>query len=234
MASYKKERIFKLMREKQLPCYVINDGKIESDSQLNPKLSTSEAVERLGETLMEMSGNDVSIEIGSDVGNNGKILSRGRICFERVDLSDSPGTSSRSVNAIAGYNDSPMLKTLMEKNLSLEKALIEAEAQKKIDALTLRMEQLEKGDGSPINGLIQGFIDKPDEMINAISSIWQMIQIKSNPGAVKHLAGVSTNVEMCIERIRRVDLNFDENLNKLADLAEQNPNLYFTAIKFLG
>ena len=36
-----------------------------------------------------------------------------------------------------------------------------------------------------------------------------------------------------IQRIQRTDRNAVENLEKLADMAEKNPNKYFLALKFL-
>lgn len=36
-----------------------------------------------------------------------------------------------------------------------------------------------------------------------------------------------------IQRIQRTDRNAVENLERLADMAEKNPNKYFLALKFL-
>ena len=36
-----------------------------------------------------------------------------------------------------------------------------------------------------------------------------------------------------VSRIQRTDRNAVENLEKLADMAEKNPNKYFLALKFL-
>ena len=230
MALYKPERVIKLMREKNFPCYVLSDGKNEFDTQLNEKMSVSEAAERLQEALSEVSGNDVSIEIAPNVAANGKLAGKGKMFFERVDLSGGQGATSKQVSGISGFNDAGMMKALLDKNLDLEKRLIEAEAQKKIDALTNRMEQLEKGEQGGINGIFNNLLQ--NEAIQQVVAGWLMNATGMAP-PTSHLNGVNADVDACIERIMKVDVNFGQNLSKLADLAEQNPNKYFMAVSML-
>jgi len=230
MALYKPERVIKLMREKNFPCYVLSDGKNEFDSQLNEKMSVAEAAERLQEALSEVSGNDVSIEIAPGVAANGKLAGKGKMFFERVDLSGSTSAASKQVSGISGFNDGAMLKQLLDKNLDLEKRLIEAEAQKKIDALTARMEQLEKGEQGGINGVFNNLLQ--NEAIQQVVAGWLMNATGMVPPTAT-LNGVAPDVDHNIERIMKVDANFGQNLAKLADLAETNPNKYFMAVSML-
>lgn len=226
MAIFKPERIYKIMREKNFPCYIISDGKNEVDAQLNEKLSVTESVSRMAESLGEISGNDVSIEIASCVGANGKMAGRGKMIFERVDLSE----NSSTVKQIAGVPENgTMIKSLIEKNIELEKKLIEAEAQKKIDALNLRLEALERGDQSGLNGIFNNLIQ--NEAVQQVLAGWLL-----NATGMKQptaLAGVSTDVEHAIERLRVIDPDIEVHLFKLATLAETDPDKYFMALKFL-
>lgn len=214
------------MREKNFPCYVLTDGKNEIDSQLNEKMSVSESVNRLSESLAEVSGNDISIEIGPAVATNGKISGRGKMHFERLDISE----AAKINNQIAGIPETgSMVKTLIEKNIELEKKLIEAEAQKKIDALNLRLEALERGDQSGLNGIFNNLIQ--NEAIQQVLAGWLL-----NATGMKQptaLAGVSTDVEHAIERLRVIDPDIEVHLFQLATLAETDPDKYFMALKFL-
>jgi len=229
MAVYKPERIIKLMREKNFPCYILSDGKNEFDSQLNEKMSVSEACDRLTESLSEVSGNDVSVEIAPAVAANGKLAGRGKMNFERVDLSNGVA-ASKQVAGISGFQDAGMLKALLDKNLDLEKRLIEAEAQKKIDALTNRMEQLEKGEQGGINGIFNNLLQ--NEAIQQVVAGWLMNATGMAPPTAT-LNGVNPDVDACIERLIKVDPDFINNLHKLADLAEQQPAKYRMAVSML-
>lgn len=229
MAVYKPERIIKLMREKNFPCYILSDGKNEFDSQLNEKMSVNEACDRLTESLSEVSGNDVSVEIAPAVAANGKLTGRGKMNFERVDLSNGVA-ASKQVAGISGFQDAGMLKALLDKNLDLEKRLIEAEAQKKIDALTNRMEQLEKGEQGGINGIFNNLLQ--NEAIQQVVAGWLMNATGMAPTTAT-LNGVNPDVDLCIERLLKVDPDFISNLHKLADLAEQQPAKYRMAVSML-
>lgn len=243
MAVYKPERIIKLMREKNFPCYILSDGKNEFDSQLNEKMSVNEACDRLTESLSEVSGNDVSVEIAPAVAANGKLTGRGKMNFERVDLSNGVA-ASKQVAGISGFQDAGMLKALLDKNLDLEKRLIEAEAQKKIDAitnreaeaqkkidaLTNRMEQLEKGEQGGINGIFNNLLQ--NEAIQQVVAGWLMNATGMAPTTAT-LNGVNPDVDLCIERLLKVDPDFINNLHKLADLAEQQPAKYRMAVSML-
>jgi len=224
MATFKPDRIYKIMREKNFPCYVITDGKNEVDTQLNEKLSVKESTDRMREALDEVSGNDISVEIAPAVAANGKLTGRGKMFFERVDLSE----GSKAVSAIAG-TDNAMVNKLVEKNIELEKKLIELAAQQKIDALNQRLEALERGEGGGINGVLNNLMQ--NEAIQGVIANWLINSTGMQTPAA--LAGVSTDVEHCVERLKKVDPEFEVHLFQLATLAETNPDKYFMAIKFL-
>jgi formate dehydrogenase maturation protein FdhE len=113
--------------------------------------------------------------------------------------------------------------------LQLEKEIIELKAQQKIDALNARMEQLEKGETGGINGVLSNLMQ--NEAIQQVVAGWLINA--TGMQAPKALAGLSHEVETTIERLKRVDKDFENHLSRLADLAENNPKQYFMALKFL-
>lgn len=228
MATYQPARITKLMREKNFPCYVISDGRNEFDSQLNEKMSVAEATERLMEALSEVSGNDVSVEIAPAVDAKGKLAGRGKMHFERVDLSNH--STAKSVAGISG-NENALVQKLVQNTIDLEKQLIELKAQQKIDELKQRLEALERGEGGGINGVLNGLMQ--NEAVQGVLANWLVNAAGMGQQQTTMLNGLSPSIEQSVERLKAIDDNFEIHLAQLADLAEKNREKYFFALTML-
>lgn len=233
-----KEFIFTKMHSNRLSYYKVldSDGKTILDQQDDDEVSVDEAVNLLRDTLENISGlitvvlSEKSTRAKAAGGKIGDI----RYTIKITD-SDIKGIAGHEEvrndtlrSAIAAQYEAQM-ETLREKHKN-EIALmkLQADHDRKFSELNEKIKELKEGDMTEkvlpyLAGIFGNVV--PGAPINGIPQ-------------EPHLNGPGDDFKMrltsAINRIIKVDSNFVDNLEKLADLAESKPFVYKIAIEKLN
>lgn len=218
--------IFHKMQTNKLAFYKVldSDGKTVLDRQDDEDCTVNEAENRLRDTLENLTGLItvvLSEKTSKQKGAGGNTT--GDLRFS-IKLTDGPGQ-----NSINGINDLSIerMREAMQKEFDLKLLAIkkEHEAEIRIKKLEDQISELKNGNS----------LDQYLPMIAGLFSPGAAPVINGFPNE-PHITGpddFKTRLIGAVNRLTKVDKNFVENLEALADLAEKSPITYNLAISKL-
>jgi hypothetical protein len=230
-----KDFIYNKMRTNNLAFYKVldSDGKTLLDQQDDPDITAEEAAVRLSETLDKLNGlvNIVlSAKSGKEKNQGGAIKGDIKLTIKLSDGSISGHDLRRDeITAIKARESEAVISALKDKHESEIKALHE-KYKREAEMKELRDQIKELKDGNNMDkylpmiaglfgvqpGAVAGFPEQQEPHITGTDDV----------SPKERLAGA-------INRILKVDRNFIEHIELLANLAENNSLIYFGAIQKL-
>jgi hypothetical protein len=234
-----KDFIFTKMHSNRLSYYKVldSDGKTILDQQDDDEVSVDEAVNLLRDTLENISGlitivlSEKSTRAKAAGGKIGDIRYTIKITDDTKGINGHEEVRNDTLrHAIAAQYEAKM-ETLVEKHKN-EIALmkIQADHDRKFNELNEKIKELKEGDMTEkvmpyLAGIFGNMVPGAGAAINGIPQ-------------EPHLNGPGDDFKLrltsAINRIIKVDSNFVDNLEKLADLAESKPFIYKVAIEKLN
>lgn len=218
------EYAIRLMREHELKYWKLRDadGKSVIGEQKSEDVSLDSSINRLEDTLNELSGRYVLLELrnrsAKERGSGGDLKSG--IFDLRVKLEGVSGIGSTAAN-------SPAMPTqLFDRIASLEKQLIEERYQNKMERLQDQINELKEG--NPMLSQVIGTLS------NVFAGQMRPNEAAPTAPALGNPEKKPNRIQSAITRLAKVDRDPIGTLEALATFAERNPdqyNSYLTMLK---
>ena len=218
------EKIFEIMEREKMRCYtVVGADRNLMFKNMDVDITIAEAINRLRSDLKSVEGL-VTVKINEKPANMGG-NTRNFHTFEIVLGTAQANAPQQQINGVGGLSREDVDRAVQE---NTERLLIQFQKDQEIERL--KRELKEAKEGSPLD--------------NIIGSLAPILMQKFGGGAPA-IAGVTDTPEQTDQAMQRqqinqafnrlvlVDPNFAEHITLLADLAENNPQMYKMAINQL-
>jgi len=226
MALVKKEFVFKIMEDKDLPYFILTDGRNMIDENQDTGI-TAEAIRQLEETLEAIEDSTVVIKLSN---KNKKDKAKGGKDYENYEYR----INLKQANAgMTGTGINGTVLGMMEKNNELQRRLDLLEKESELKELRREIAEIKAGGN-----------DQVDKWLPILSSFLT----KDTGAAMKQNVGVAGHEEETINesfieaqkktrlaliKLAKVDKNLPDTLTLLADFAERKPNEYLALLPVL-
>lgn len=208
------------MREQNLNCWSVMDGKNLLSEQDDPRTAMDESIQMLINKIRPIRSSTILVRLSGVSRRERKGAESHKVRTYIVDLRDSVDpVGNKAPVAISGPSSAE--HKLREELLALRTQIIKAEYQSKIDELEKRIKAMEsEEDEDGISGIAKQLMPL---LVNAFSA-----QPAASAGSSPALAGLPVDGAELLAQWQALDPQALDVLQKIVSLAKNRPDMYAT------